>query len=409
MLEVLLHGKKVGSLRVKDNGNLQFRYADAYLNSTGAIPLSQNLPLEQEAFPHRACLAFFANLLPEEGSRDRVAEILGISTDNAYAMLERIGGDCAGAVVLIPENEATPTPEAHVHELDETALHELVVSLEERPLAVKGEGVTRMSLAGAQPKAPVIYGASRFALPVGGEPPTTHIVKPAPSRFPGLVDNEFFCMKLARAVGLPVADVERRTTREGTSYLLVARYDRDLSHEPIRRLHQEDLCQALGRLPHEKYQQEGGPTAREAMDLLNAASAVPAVDRPTFWSAMIFNFLIGNCDAHGKNFSLLYDSRSPHLAPLYDLVSTAMYPDLSRRLSMSIDGAQMLEEVDRGAWEKLAEEAGLSRLYAMREFDRLVGRVLGEARRLVEDYEHDSATAREIAAGIEQRAAVVTR
>lgn len=407
MLEVCLHGRRVGVLRVKKNGNLQFRYDQEHLERPDAAPLSQILPLQREGFPHRTCVAFFANLLPEEGVRDRVAEILGISAENAYGMLERIGGDCAGAVTLWPEGRPRPAERGGVRQLGAEQLDRLVGGLEERPLAVDEEGEARLSLAGSQPKAPVIYDGSSFSLSVGGEPPTTHILKPEPTRFPGLVDNEFFCMRLAKAVELPVAEVERGETKGGAPFLLVARYDRDLTDEPIRRLHQEDMCQALGKLPHEKYQQEGGPTVREIMDLLNAVSAVPAQDRPALWSALVFNFLIGNCDAHGKNYSLLYDRGAPHLAPLYDLVSTAVYKDFTQRLAMSIDGAHRLSETSRRAWEELASEIRFSSLYANRTVVELAGKVAARARELAADEEHRTEIVSRIVTGIEQRAAAL--
>lgn len=404
MLEVSLHGDRVGTLRVKDNGNLQFHYEREYLDRDDAVPLSQILPLQSEGFPHRTCLAFFGNLLPEEGARDRVAEILGISAGNAYGMLERIGGDCAGAVMLWPEESPRTEETGEVRKLDPEQLDRLVAELEDRPLAVDEEGETRLSLAGSQPKAPVIYDGTSFSLPLGGQPPTTHILKPAPSRFPGLVENEFFCMRLAKVVELPVAEVERRETQSQAPFLLVARYDRDLTHEPIRRLHQEDMCQALGKLPHEKYQEEGGPTVREVMDLLNEVSAVPAQDRPTLWSALVFNFLIGNCDAHGKNFSLLYDRSTPHLSPLYDLVSTAVYKNLNKRLAMSIDGARWLDKTDTRAWEELAKEIRFSGLYARRTVTELATRVTSQAQQLAGTDEHSSDIVSEIVAGIEERA-----
>lgn len=141
---------------------------------------------------------------------------------------------------------------------------------------------------------------------------------------------------------LRVSSVRRAETVSGHPYLIIERYDRDLTVEPIRRLHQEDTCQALGKLQAEKYQEEGGPTVKDVFGLINDFSSAPAVDRSEFWQALIFNVLIGNCDAHGKNYSFLYDTRAPTLAPLYDLVSTVVYEGLSRRLAMSINGARQL-------------------------------------------------------------------
>jgi serine/threonine-protein kinase HipA len=359
-LDVHLHGRLAGTLSRKDNGNLQYRYDPAYVEEK-APPLSLSLPLRTEAFPHRDCLAFFGNLLPEENVRAQIALATGISAGNDYRLLERFGGDVAGAVTLAPSGEDGGEQEiGNLEVLSAERLDEILSDLPQRPLAADEAGEVRLSLAGAQSKLPVVETEGGFALPHGSGHPTTHILKPEPERFPGLVDNEFFCMRLAREVGLEVAAVERAETASGLPYLIVERYDRDHSQDPIRRLHQEDLCQALGRLHVEKYQQEGGPSIPEAMALIDRASAAPARDRQQLWLALVFNVLIGNCDAHGKNYSLLYDSPAPSLAPLYDLVSTAIYGELTQRLSMSIDGAIMLEDVDIEAWEQLAREVGFA-------------------------------------------------
>jgi serine/threonine-protein kinase HipA len=254
-------------------------------------------------------------------------------------------------------------------------LDEVLTGLPQRPLAVDEKGEVRLSLAGAQSKLPVIETQEGFALPLDSNHPTTHILKPEPERFPGLVDNEFFCMRLAREVGLQAAAVERAETVSGLPYLVVERYDRDHSHEPLRRLHQEDLCQALGKLHVEKYQQEGGPSVVEAMTLIDKASSAPARDRQQFFLALVFNVLIGNCDAHGKNYSLLYDSPAPSLAPLYDLLSTAIYPELTQRLSMSIDGATMLEDVGIESWEHLASEVGFAPRFLSQRMQPFVAKV----------------------------------
>jgi serine/threonine-protein kinase HipA len=402
-LQVFLHDRHVGVLSLKDNGNLQFRYDRAYLEAHGPA-LSLSLPLQEEAFPHRACLAFFGNLLPEEDVRAQVALAVGISAGNDYRLLERFGGDVAGAVTLLPGDGAeTGAQPDSLEPLSAERLDEVLTELPQRPLAADANGEVRLSLAGAQSKLPVAEIDRGFALPHGSAHPTTHILKPEPARFPGLVANEFFCMRLAAEAGLQVAAVDRAETTSGLPFLIVSRYDRDLTQEPIRRLHQEDVCQALGKLYIEKYQQEGGPSVGETMQLIDDASSVPARDRQQFWLALAFNVLIGNCDAHGKNYSLLYDSPAPSLAPLYDLLATSVY-DLTTRLAMSIDGATHLEEVDAHAWARLAGEVGFAPRFLTQRVEPFVDRVLEAAEDLAGQSQHGDPIVGEILAGIRSRA-----
>ncbi|HEX3238974.1 MAG TPA: type II toxin-antitoxin system HipA family toxin [Solirubrobacterales bacterium] len=358
-LDVYLAGVKAGRLIRKDNGNMQFRYEPAYRGA----PLSWALPVQTEAHPHALCRAVFGGLLPEGASREAIARRLGISAENDYSLLEDIGGDCAGAISVLPAGY-TQNGVPLVEEISKDDLDEMVARLPQRPLAASPDGKTRLSLAGAQPKLPVILQGGKAFLPLNAAAPTTHIIKPEPIGFEGLVDNEAFCLELAARCGLTTASAEKSRTTTGLPYLLVERYDRDPTVEPIRRLHQEDFCQALGQPSDRKYQAEGGPSVRDSITLIRDAAALPAHDVPRFWEALVFNWLIGNCDAHAKNFSLLYDGGAPTLAPLYDLVATNLYEDLTQRLAMSIGTARMLDEVDQGSWVDLAKSVGLSERYA---------------------------------------------
>ncbi len=399
-LIVFLASVRVGRLIRKDNGNMQFRYDPGYAGSA----VSQSMPVRSEAYSHRICQAVFGGLLPEGEVRQTIARNLGASSGNYYALLEALGGDCAGALTMLePDQYPSTVPEEET--LDEVALDSLLRELPQRPLAANPQEGIRLSLAGAQPKLPVILDEEEaISLPLNTAAATTHIIKPEPSRFPGLVDNEAFCMDLAHAVGLPAARVRKRAAGSGLAYLLVERYDRDLTADPIGRLHQEDFCQALGRSSEHKYQQEGGPSIGDAISLVRASSARAAHDLIALWRALVFNWLIGNCDAHAKNFSLLYDRGAPALAPLYDLVSTTVYSELTTRLAMSIDGARLIEEVDAAAWVRLAEEINYNRRFVITETADLVGRTIAESRKLVSDELHDNTVAHSIADGIEERA-----
>jgi serine/threonine-protein kinase HipA len=401
MSELVVHlcGRRAGRLIRKDNGNLQFRYDPDYSGPA----ISQALPVGQAAHPHAVCRAVFGGLLLEGDAREALARNLGVSAGNDYALLQELGGDCAGAITLLDPDVPLPS-EAQLKPLDDEQLDVLLRDLPRRPLAADPAQGIRLSLAGAQPKLPVIIENDEVALPLNAAAATTHIIKPEPSRFGGLVNNEAFCMDLARAVELPAALTRKRRTVSGLSYLLVERYDRDLTADPIRRLHQEDVCQALGRSSDSKYQAEGGPTVLETVELLRNCSSVPAQDLPTFWRALVFNWLIGNCDAHAKNFSLLYDSSAPTLAPLYDLVSTTAYPELTTRLAMSIDGATQISDVNTEAWELLAKETGYSARFIRTTTNSIVERTVDQAGRLAAEPWHDNEMAKTIYKSIHARA-----
>ena len=357
-LIVYLNTERVGTLEQDDSGLMQFSYNQAWLEKPGAMPLSRSLPLQSEAFSGKKARPFFAGILPEERPREKIAEILGISDTNDFAMLERIGGECAGAVSLLPEGVAPTDPKNTRHrELTEPELRQLIAELPSRPLMVGTDGL-RLSLAGAQDKLPVIVHNNGICLPLGGTP-STHILKPEPDRFPGLAANEIFCMTLAQAVGLNTSNTEYRQIGK-KSCILVQRYDRVTDEDGSTiRLHQEDFCQALGFPPERKYQAEGGPMLSDCISLLRDWSTAPVLDIPSFINSLIFNVLIGNADAHGKNYSLLYSGGERRLSPYYDLVSTLAWPGLSKKLAMKIGGCESVNAFTIGDWKKMVKKAGL--------------------------------------------------
>jgi serine/threonine-protein kinase HipA len=404
-LVVWMADRRVGVLARKPNGNLRFRYDEAY----DGPPVSQALPVQLEAHPHRETRAVFGGLLPEEDVRTALAETLGVTRTNDFRLLEEVGGDVAGALTLLPEGTEPPDAPAS-RPLDEAALDRILRDLPQRPLAADPDDGIRLSLAGAQPKVPVIVDdAGRLALPTNAAAPTTHILKPEPARFPGLVHNEAFCMDLARACEIAVAPVRKAVSASGLRYLVVERYDRDLTSDPIRRLHQEDLCQALARPSDAKYQADGGPTVTECVDLIRRCTAVPAQEIPRFVRALAFVWIVGNCDAHGKNFSLLYDRGAPTLAPLYDLVSTTAYPQLTKRLAMSLGDARTIDEVGDDAWRALAKKARLRPAFVLRTVHALAERAAVEAERLLESPAHASDVAQGIASRVRTVAATAGR
>jgi len=367
-LDVYLHRELVGHLIQNDGGQMVFDYAESWLQRPDATPLSHSLPLRRERFTRKECRGYFAGVLPEESKREIIARNLGISERNDYAMLERIGGECAGAVTFILAGESLSALDDRYRALSAHELAGILKELPRRPL-LAGEIGIRLSLAGAQDKIAVRVEDDAISLPLGGAP-STHILKPAVERFAGVVFNEAFCMRLAAVVGLPAAKAEIRRV-EDVEYLLVERYDRVHRQSPegatlLERLHQEDFCQALGIVSENKYQKEGGPSLKQCFALLREVSSAPVIDLARLLDAVVFNFLVGNNDAHGKNFSLLYRyagtaSLETRLAPLYDVVSTYYYPELTRDMAMKIGGEYSSDKVSKANFEQLAEDAGLAK------------------------------------------------
>jgi len=356
-LVVYLHEEEVGRLEQDESGQLAFSYAPEWLARADAVAISRMLPLAATPYEHKLVRPFFAGILPEAEPRARIAEILGISERNDFAMLERIGGECAGAISLLPEGQRPLPGENRLRPLAEPELAAIVKELPRRPLLAGEEGL-RLSLAGAQDKLPVVVEGVAISLPLGNTP-STHILKPEPDRFPGLVANEVFCMALAATAGLEVPHVAHRRIGDRLC-LVIERYDRVRRDDgPTLRLHQEDFCQALGRPPERKYQQEGGPLVRECIALLREWSTTPVLDIRALVDALIFNLLIGNADAHGKNYSLLYRGGERRLAPFYDLVATIAWPELSTRLAMSIGNGKNVNDVDPAHFRHMAEESSV--------------------------------------------------
>lgn len=367
-LYVYLHGVRVGSL-LSDKGRLKFIYEDDYLNQPGATALSYTLPTEEKEHRGGNVISFFSNLLPDEGVRTRAAHYLGISPGNIFALLKHIGEDCAGAVALVPpEREPIGTPTEEYRALTEDEAHEVLRNLPVRPLCVGAAGV-HISGAGAQDKLVACLRGSTLALPLNGTP-STHIIKPGMERFPESVFNEFYCMKLAQTCGIHTADCDILRIK-GIPYYITTRYDRTRVAGKWKRLHQEDFCQLLGFEPTVKYESEGGPRLLQCFQLLRDLE-LPASDVIEFLRRILFIFLIGNGDAHAKNFSILYQEEGARLAPAYDLLSTTVYRNLPPRLAMKIEGRNNFNWISRAKFLRMGSKAGLTERLVNTEIDKLI-------------------------------------
>lgn len=374
-LDVYLNHDLVGLLIQDDGGQMVFDYAPSWLEHPGAVPLSHSLPLRKERFRQKECRGFFGGILPEESNRKVVARILGISAKNDFAMLEQIGGECAGAVTFLPAGTSFPDSDERYRRLTDDELATILRELPSRPLMAGEEGV-RLSLAGAQDKIAVRIENGDMMLPLGTAP-STHILKPAIASYEGVVFNEAFCMSLAASAGLSVAKTSIGRI-DDIDYLLIERFDRQIDEEgSIRRIHQEDFCQALGIPAETKYQSEGGPGLKDCFALLRLASTAPVIDLVALLDAVIFNFIIGNHDAHAKNVSFLRRTdKTRSLAPLYDLVCTVFYPELTEKMAMKIGGEARSDRIFPYHFERVAKDTGLATLLVNRRVPELTRTVL---------------------------------
>jgi len=395
-LEVYLNDRHIGVLHLQSGVEMRFAYDKSYLESPDSFPLSRSLPLKSVMFSHRKTRSFFSGVLPEGEIRNIIAGQLGISSDNDFILLEKIGGECAGALSLFPEEKFPAEPSSRpMHPLTDDELVEVINEMRIRPL-MAGRKNLRLSLAGAQNKLPVIFDGEAIFLPLDNTP-STHILKPESERFPDIAINEIFCMKLAESAGINVPET-RYLEIGGKSVVLVKRYDRVTSSDATTlRIHQEDFCQALGYPPEVKYQQEGGPTVAESLTLLKSWSSAPVLDIPRFLDVLLFNVIIGNADAHGKNFSFLYHKNIRRLAPFYDLVSTVYWEELSKTAAMKIGGATSINAFNIGDWKKMAGKSEISWPMFRERLNKLVTLLPHKLNKLSEELlSHNSEAVRQL-------------
>lgn len=380
-LSVRLNGQPCGALW-QEKGRMRFAYREDWLVRSKPLLISQSLPLQADVYDGPEVEAFFGNLLPEGDVRTSVSRALQISARNDYALLNAIGGDCAGALSLeSADATVVQQTEAIGSFLDTAALTQLAQDLPLRPLLV-GESGIRLSLAGAQIKLALCNAGGMWVKPAPGGV-TTHILKPPIRDIEGSVENEAFCMMLAKQCALGVPDC---WIHPQPLLYVVVRYDRQ--HNPlngrVERLHQEDFCQALGVAAKNKYQNEGGPGLKECFDLVRRVCTDPVGDRLRLLHWVIFNFLIGNHDAHAKNISLLYADGKVQLAPFYDLLSTVVYQGLDDKFAMKIGGAKSLRYMTMRNWDLFAEECGLNPRFVRQQMALVEDKILKGTKSVME-------------------------
>jgi serine/threonine-protein kinase HipA len=362
-LIILIDGTLAGTVHADKNGRLSLTYEDAWRASPQGYPLSVSMPLADVTYPHKSVWPNLWNLLPENPNvLQRWAQQYHVSAGNPFKLLAHVGADVPGAAQFIPpERLAEIQSEQHptIEWFNTDELRERLSQLRADISAVRRPGdIGKMSLPGAQAKTAFYWDrqADRWGVP-GGRTPTTHIIKPCIPGFDGLVENEHLCQDIAARLGMAAA--RSFVLMLDQSYIVIERYDR-LPALPgtqfPRRIHQEDVCQALGLMPTRKYQEDGGPGISQITTLIRRVSADPEADVERFLKANIFNWLIGGTDAHAKNYSFLIDAGDDvRLAPLYDLSSQLPYPHLiAQRVAMKIGDHYDIARVTSTDWQHVA-------------------------------------------------------
>lgn len=364
-LDVLIAGKLAGTLSQDGAGSLSFAYGRGYRG----VPLSSSMPLSTRPYRDKAVLPYLWGLLPEDpAARRHVAADAGISPNNPFALLGVIGLDCPGAVQFVPQGSDAYR--------------------DERLVAVSGAEIARRLAKGRRDGAGWIANdehwslggqQSKFALrrmdgrwySCEGSAATTHILKSGVRGLAHQALNEYVCMRLATSLGVPAASVEYLEFEgEGgvEPAIVIERYDRLVEGDNVTRLHQEDLCQALGCLPDNKYTMYGGPNCAEALGLLTSTGPTAQANAAGFLQMLFLNYLLAATDAHAKNYSIMLAADGSHrLAPMYDVASIAPYVEEAKlkvkppKLAMSIGGENRAGHVSANDLAKLVEQCGLER------------------------------------------------
>lgn len=389
----------VGTLETIPGREEQFAYADSYLENEAAQPLSVLLPLREEPFPARQTRVFFRNLLPEGGALAAVAKTLEMKSSSYLRVLDALGSECIGALILENNNDSDDA----LYGYDPLSREELGRAFEAGAEGIaKLQEEAKLSLAGAQSKMGLYVDRSSGSLPQyflpQGTAASTHIVKAANRRFEKLSENEYYCLRLAEAAGLSVPECYLDTIGVQPVFV-IERFDRMVLSEDdrragggvrrVQRLHQEDFCQVLGLLPERKYERGGVRYAKKVRDTLYERSSDPVRDIEAFVRLLVVNAVLGNCDGHLKNLTVLRgaDWSSFALAPAYDIASTVVYEGLDRHMAMRIGSTNKIDEVGRDDFLALAKELDVSPRMVRRLIEEVCEGVGGAASDALRDTE----------------------
>lgn len=366
--------REAGIIETLSGKGERFEYTEEWLSRADAKPLSLSLPLSERQFEAKRMRPYFEGLLPEEDARKSIATELGISSNSYLKLLHALGNECIGAVMIIDDEGVLSDTLPHYEKLSEYKLKKILSKGYAGASKVLAD--TRLSIAGAQAKIGLYRSpehSEAWCLPTGTAP-STHIVKLSNDRFAGIALNEYLCLSVARRCGLDVPSAFIIDARHPT--IVIERYDRAFSEDAFSedavyadglampsRLHQEDLCQALGILGEKKYETRSRQYLSDIAALLRTWSVNPIADLGKLWDILVFDYLIGNCDNHIKNLSLMRsrDWTTIQLAPCYDLVNTTIYDGLTHTMGILIGSTGDIDKITREDFGQLAEIMGVSK------------------------------------------------
>lgn len=366
-----------GELSQDRYGTICFQYHREYVGN-GHRPISISMPVCNEIYYGNEAHAYFTGLLPEEDVLTATANIIGTSRLNYFKLLTELGKEPIGAI-KIGDNILTEPPSYEEISIEE--LNNIILRNEPLLGTLYKEKELRLSLAGAQSKTGLFYSDRQYYVPKNGSP-SNIIVKHTNNNFPDLVYNEYACMKIANAIGINTPNIRLESTSTQPLYI-IERYDRNFRDKFVQRIHQEDFCQSLGIMSQNKYEADGGPSFAACIGLLRKSATVPVVEINRFISLFLFNLIVGNKDAHGKNYSIIFDKSKKELSPAYDILSTTYYPMLSEKMSMSINGKFELDEINEGDLYQMSQAANIGGKLIIKEYHRIKDLLLPTAKKVL--------------------------
>lgn len=423
MLNVYVGSSKVGRYFREPGGATSFRYDPGWLSSEKAFPVSLSMPLSDRVWSGEGATGYFDGLLPDDRTvREKIAAREQADSAGIFDLLAVIGRDCAGALRFVPEGlDPGNLTKMEYRPITDDEIAARIASLETAPLGIHAsDDEFRISIAGVQEKTAFLRINDQWQLPLGPTP-TSHIFKPAMKESPTGADfsdtpwNEWLCLELCRTLGIESANAEVLTF-DDKPVIAVERFDRVWREGVIYRLPQEDICQALGVPPMRKYQSDGGPGIVDVLKLLNGA-ITPYEDRMAFMKAQIAFWLLAAIDGHAKNFSIFLSPDGCRIAPLYDVVSVAPwpeFPDQKIKLSMAWGNKNYyrLKQIQLRHFYQTGQKAGLREQDIDGIFSGLSARIddaIAETSTLAADAGVPESTSEPIFAGMNKRAEIIRK